>query len=190
MDEFAAAWEEYQRLGARGRDWEGWSALFTDDATYVEHVLGRFHGASGIRQFIFDAMDPVRPMTFSIDWAILDEPHVAFNIWNHMPDPSGNGNHYSFSNLSLITYAGDGKWNWEEDFYAPKDPGKVVGRWMKAGGTNDMPPDPSIVHTSLVAAPSDDDREGVQRMVADWRAGQARYTDDAEVWQHGGERTP
>src|SRR5829696_7451304 len=85
VEELARAWDEYLRLGAQTRDWEAWSALFTDDATYVEHVLGRFRGADGIRAFILDAMDLVRPMTFSLDWAILQPPHVGFDMWNHMP---------------------------------------------------------------------------------------------------------
>src|SRR4051794_13341435 len=190
VDELARAWNDYLRLGARARDWDAWSALFTDDATYVEHVLGTFRGAAGVRAFIIDAMGPVRPMTFSLDWAILQPPHVAFDMWNHMPDPAGSGTMYSFSNLSLITYAGDGKWNWEEDFYAPKDPGRVIGRWYQAGGDNDMAPDPTISHSSLVEAPTADDPDGVQRMIDAWVSGAPCYADEAMIWTHGEERLP
>jgi len=107
-----------------------------------------------------------------------------------MPDPAGSGAMYSFSNLSLITYAGRGKWNWEEDFYAPKDPGHVVRRWYEAGGHNDMPPDPKISHVSLVEPWPADDRDGVQTMIAAWLSGDPRYTDDATIWTHGEGRVP
>ena len=120
IGEMGCAWEEFLRLGARGRDWPAWAALFTDDATYVEHCIGRFHGAAGVLAFILEAMKPVAPMTFSLDWAILQPPYVAFDIWNHLPDP-GDGQRYSFSNLTLLEYAGNGRWKLEEDFYAPRD---------------------------------------------------------------------
>jgi hypothetical protein len=184
VDEMEAAWEEFQRLGARGRDWPAWANLFTDDALYIEHCIGRFHGSSGVLAFILDAMEPVAPMTFSVDWAIIDPPYLAFDIWNHMPDP-GDGQRYSFSNLTVLEYAGGGKWRLEEDFYSPKDSGRAVMRWFRAGGTPDMPPDPGITHTSLVAEPTTDDRDGVAAMVASWRTGQPRYSDGAEVWVHG-----
>jgi len=183
-EEVQTAFEEYQRLGAFGRDWPAWAALFTDDAEYVEHVIGRFHGASGILEFILDAMKPVEPMTFSFDWVIIDPPFIAFDIWNHMP-MLGDGVQYSFSNLTLVEYAGDGKWKLEEDFYAPKDAGRVVSKWFKAGGTADMAPDPSITHVSLTPEPSGDDSQGVATMVDAWLAGTPRYADGAVVWQHG-----
>ncbi len=187
--ELAEAFEEFQRLGARGRDWPAWSALFTDDATYIEHCMGRFRGADGVKAFIVEAMKPVAPMTFSVDWAILQPPYVAFNIWNHMPDPNGSGLRYSFSNLSLLIYAGHGKWSWEEDFYAPNDSADTVIEWYKAGGRPDMPADPKIVHQSLVESPTDDDPAGVTVMVERWLAGAPVYTDHAEVWCHGIGRT-
>jgi len=185
MTELAAAFEEFQRLGARGRDWPAWSALFTDDATYIEHCIGRFRGGAGVLAFMEKSMPPVAPMTFSVDWAILQPPYVAFNIWNHMPDPTGTGARYSFSNLSLLIYAGNGRWRWEEDFYAPNDSSGTVIEWYKAGGRPDMPADPSITHVSAAPEPVHDDPEGVARMVEAWQSGSPRYTDDAEVWRHG-----
>ena len=178
------AWAEYQRLGALARDWPAWAALFTDDALYVEHVIGRFHGPDDILAFILDAMKPVAPMTFSFDWVIVEPPYVAFDIWNHLPD-LGDGEQYSFSNLTLLEYAGNGKWKLEEDFYSPKDAGRVVGKWFRAGGNAEMAADPNIVHTSYIAEPANEDPDGVSAMVDAWRAGAPRYTGGAEVWQHG-----
>jgi hypothetical protein len=182
--ELQTAWVEYQRLGAQGRDWPAWAALFTDDATYVEHCMGRFEGAAAIREWILSAMDPVACMTFSVDWAILQPPHIAFNIWNHMPDPAGGDARYSFSNLTLLTYAGNGKWNWEEDFYAPDGAGKTVTAWFRAGGKPTMPANPEITHVSLTASPDFDDPQGVTEMVRAWRVGSPIYARDAVVWDH------
>lgn len=184
IDELRTAFVEYQRLGALGRDWPAWAALFTDDATYVEHCMGKFHGAQAIREWILSAMDPVACMTFSFDWAILQPPHIAFNVWNHMPDPTGGDGRYSFSNLTLITYAGNGKWNWEEDFYAPKGAGKTVSAWYRAGGQPTMAANPSITHVSLTPEPTTEDSNGVVAMVRAWQAGAPVYAADAHVWDH------
>ena len=189
IGEMSCAWEEFLRLGARGRDWPAWAALFTDDATYVEHCIGRFHGAAGVLAFILEAMKPVAPMTFSLDWAIIQPPYVAFDIWNHMPDP-GDGQRYSFSNLTLLEYAGNGRWKLEEDFYAPRDSGRAVTRWFKAGGAVDMAPDPGITHISLTEAPTIEDPDGVRAMVAAWQSGAPHYTGDGEIFQHGVGRIP
>jgi hypothetical protein len=189
-DEVERAWERFQDLGARGRDWPAWAALFTDDATYIEHCLGRFSGAGRIREWILHAMDPVACMTFSVEWAIIQPPYVAINIWNHLPDPAGEGTRYSFSNLSLLIYAGDGKWSWEEDFYAPAHSTKTVVGWYGAGGKPAMDADPSITHVSLGSDPAADDPAGVAAMVEAWRAGEPRYTGSAVVWDHAIDPVP
>ena len=188
--EMSAAWEEFQRRGARGRDWPAWSALFTDDATYIEHCLGRFHGADEIHRWILSAMEPVAPMTFSVDWAILQPPYLAFNIWNHMPDPAGGDTRYSFSNLSLLIYAGNGKWSWEEDFYAPDSAGNTVMSWYRAGGTPSMAANPAITHVSMTPEPTMSDPAGVADMVRAWQSGSPRYTTTATVWDHATGRVP
>ena len=182
IEEVTTAFAEFQRLGAQNRDWPAWAATFTDDAVYTEHCLGQFHGADGIRDWLVKQMEPVAPMTFSLDWQIVSPPHVAFNIWNHMPDPAGGDTMYSFCNMSLMTYAGHGKWCAEEDFYSPKGSADTVTAWYMAGGKPSMSPNPAINHTSLVPAPTGDDPVGVSRMVELWLAGTPEYGSEAKVW--------
>jgi hypothetical protein len=153
-DAVAAAFAEFLRRGAHGRDWPAWSSLFTDDAVYTEHCLGQFHGAEGIRAWILAAMEPVACMTFSVEWSIIDGPYVAFWIWNHVPDPTGGGRQYAFPNLSILTLADDGRWSAEEDLYDPAWSETAIIDWYRAGGTPQMDPDPSLVpHASSHPAP-------------------------------------
>ncbi len=142
--EIAGAFEEFLNRGARERRWADWAALFTDDARYTEHCLGSSDGQSAISAWILDAMEPFPNMTFSVDWSAIDGDRVAFWLWNHLPDPNGEDVNYGFPNLSIITYAGDGRWSAEEDFYHPKSAGSVVAAWYEAGGTVDTPADPTI----------------------------------------------
>jgi ketosteroid isomerase-like protein len=143
--EIEAAFAEFRRRGAEGRDWPAWAEVFTDDAVYIEHCLGRFEGSAGIRTWIDQAMTPVPNMTFSIDWWIIDGDRVAFFIWNHLPDPAGGEARYQFPNLSVLQYGGNGKWISEEDFYSPIDSEREVIGWFKAGGNGSLAPDPSLL---------------------------------------------
>ncbi len=146
-DEIEAAFAEFRRLGAGEHDWPGWAALFTDDALYQEHYLGTFHGRSEIQPWIVSCMADYPAMTLAIDWWQIDPDagRVAFYIWNNLPDPAGAGASYQFPNTTIIQYAGDGKWNWEADFYNPADAERVFKDWLTAGGRKRTPQDRSIV---------------------------------------------
>ena len=45
LDEVETAFRNYWQLGAVGEDWDTWcDQCFTDDVTYVEHILGSKFG--------------------------------------------------------------------------------------------------------------------------------------------------
>ncbi len=138
------AFETFLDRGARGRDWPAWAALFTDDAIYTEHCMGRFHGSAGIDTWIRSAMEPVACMTFSVEWAVVEDDFVAFWIWNHLPAPEKSTAEFCFPNLSILTRAGDAMWSAEEDFYEPAWTSCVID-WFVAGGNAAMAPDPSLL---------------------------------------------
>jgi hypothetical protein len=142
-NEIAASFAEFRRLGAEGRNWPAWAALFAPNARYIEHCMGTLDGQPAIAAWITKAMEPVACMTFSIDWVIFDGDRVAFWIWNHLPDPRGGGRPYDFGNLSILTYDGDALVG-EEDFYSANDSERTVVSWYKAGGTPTMDADPSL----------------------------------------------
>lgn len=52
---FAAYLEAGARAGASG-DWSEWPEFFTEDATYIEHHFGIFHGRNEIRDWITQTM--------------------------------------------------------------------------------------------------------------------------------------
>jgi hypothetical protein len=154
------AFEQFLDHGARGRDWPAWAGLFTDDAVYTEHCMGQFRGADSIAAWIRSAMEPVACMTFSVEWCVVEGDMLAFWIWNHLPAPAGSGDEFCFPNLSVLTYAGDGLWSAEEDFYEPAWTACVID-WFEQGGASTMNPDLSLVPRtpSHPAAP----REGAAR---------------------------
>ena len=132
--EIEQAFSEYRRRGVETYDWENWAALFTEDARYIEHFLGEFHGRDAIREWIVQTMDEYPFVSMWMDWWMIEEDRVALYIWNNLPDPTGTGKRYAFPNSTVLHYAGDGEWDYEEDFYNPADAERVWGEWFKEGG--------------------------------------------------------
>jgi ketosteroid isomerase-like protein len=131
---FAAYQEAGDRAGATG-DWSAWADHFTEDATYVEHHFGRFEGREAIRAWITETMSTFpgnRMPTFTIDWYVIDEERgwIICQVENVMDDP-GDGSLHQGANITILHYAGDGMWSYEEDVYNPVHFGTMVAAWQK-----------------------------------------------------------
>jgi hypothetical protein len=52
-------------------------------------------------------------------------------VFNRMQDP-GDGSVHEADNITLLKYAGDGQWSYEEDVYNPAEFGTMVQGWEQA----------------------------------------------------------
>lgn len=138
-EELEEAFDRYQAAalkGAQERDWSDWANLFTLDATYFEHQYGRFWGREQIRNFIERVMKPypANCMTaFPVRWYSVDEEKgwIICEVLNRMED-LGDGVIYEEPNITILKYAGDGLFSYEEDAYDRQRMGEMVVRWMTA----------------------------------------------------------
>lgn len=138
-DELEAAFTAYQERAAeagRTGDWAKWAEQFTEDAVYIEHHYGRFEGREAIRAWITECMSipPGNQMPeFPIGWYVIDEERgwIVCQVFNRMEDP-GDGSVHEEYNLTVLHYAGDGRWSYEEDVYNPLHFGRMVAGWEKA----------------------------------------------------------
>jgi ketosteroid isomerase-like protein len=136
--ELEQAFADYQAHGAeagRTGDWSRWADHFTEDASYVEHHYGRFEGREAIREWITGCMSefPGNVMPeFPVEWYIVDEERgwIVCQIWNRMADP-GDGSVHQAYNLTVLKYAGDGLWSYEEDVYNPAHFAELVTGWVE-----------------------------------------------------------
>lgn len=120
---------------ARTGDWDGFALSFTEDAEYVEHTFGTFRGREEIRAWSVQTMTsfPGRVMVgFPLAWQVVDEPtsRLICEVRNLMSDP-GDGSEHEESNLTIMTYAGDGLFNREEDIYNPLRFMRMSLRWSR-----------------------------------------------------------
>ncbi len=134
--ELEQAFSDYRAAALHGGtsgNWDRWADLFTEDATYVEHLYGRFGGREAIRRWITQTMStyPGNAMPhFPIEWYVIDEDRgwVICQVWNRMVDP-GDGSVHQAYNFTLLKYAGEGLWSYEEDIYNPAAFGTMIGGW-------------------------------------------------------------
>jgi ketosteroid isomerase-like protein len=138
-DEIEQAYAHYRataaEAGASGQ-WDAWADLFTEDAVYIEHLYGRFEGREAIRQWISSTMaEPLnREMTdFPADWWVIDEDRgwVVCAVWNRMQD-IGDGELHQAINWSLLKYAGDNQWSYEEDIYNVSEFADMIKGYLDA----------------------------------------------------------
>ncbi len=120
---------------ARSGNWDDFALSFTEDAEYVEHAFGTFRGRDEIREWSVRTMTtfPGGVMTgFPLAWQVVDvaTSRLICEVRNLMPDP-GDGSVHEESNLTIMTYAGDGLFSREEDIYNPLRFMKMSLRWAK-----------------------------------------------------------
>jgi len=136
--ELEDAFAHYQKTaleaGTSG-DWDPWADMFTEDATYIEHLFGTLGGREAIRNWISTTMSraPNDQMKyFPVEWYMIDEEKgwITMQVWNRMVDP-GDGSLHQAYNFSLLKYAGGGLWSFEEDIYNPDHFKTMVVGWLK-----------------------------------------------------------
>jgi SnoaL-like domain len=145
-EEVEAAFREYLRR-ANANDWDAWCDLFTEDVHYVDHYFGVMHGLDAVRAWMVPLMAGQPEMRFPPGWHVIAGDVVVNYNWNRWPNPDGSHEPYDdvsnmttplaawphqFPCITLDRYAGDGKFNYEENFYsAPAYLGVLQG-WQSA----------------------------------------------------------
>ena len=119
--------------GATG-DWERFGAHFTEDCVYLEHLVGEMHGRDAVLAFYRRSMVDDYPgnciVEFPVEWHVVDEERgwILFQAWSVMADP-GDGSVHRAYNFSLVKYAGDGRFHYQEDIYNPMTFAAMIGEW-------------------------------------------------------------
>jgi hypothetical protein len=126
------AWAVYQRYALSG-NWQAWADLFTEDAVYLEHEYGTYYGREAIREWITATMGQAGDMTFPVEWHMVEEDRVVWYTWNQFPQlPGRASSDFQFATISILRYAGNGKWSSQEDIYNAKEAEVVLTEYLQA----------------------------------------------------------
>ena len=77
---------------------------------------------------------PASEMTaFPVSWYSIDQDKgwIICEVMNRMRD-LGNGSIYQEPNITILHYAGEGLFSYEEDAYNPANMGTTIGAWIAA----------------------------------------------------------
>ena len=70
-------------------------------------------------------------MEFPPSYALIDGNRVSTLIPNILPAPEGDDGYYGFDVNTILHYAGDGRWSYEEDAYNPMNFMPMVQDYIK-----------------------------------------------------------
>jgi hypothetical protein len=132
-----AAFRTYYMTGPLLEDWVSWAHLFTDDAVYREHFWGTFRGPDEIQTWMESVLAAVPQMYAPLKWYVIDGDRVVYEIENRCDNPEPGGDPIGFPSVQVITYAGDGKWASEEDWWVLPEARKAAEAYAAAAKAHD-----------------------------------------------------
>jgi len=147
-DEVEAAVAQYlavrERMDRGEGGWDEMADLFTDDATYIDPAWGLIEGNDAIRAFMSESMAGLEDWLFPIEWVAIDGDHVVVKWTQRLPGQRADGSHYDNSGVSLLTYAGGGRFSRSEDHLNMLHVYEVIGEsgWRPGAGFSNPPEHP------------------------------------------------
>jgi hypothetical protein len=137
-DEMEEAFRSYWQAGAVGERWDDWADRFTEDAEYVEHVLGNLHGREAIRAWIKPIMAQYGELYTAYEWHVIDPAsgRAVVYMQNRRDHPRGRGS-IDFPGVTILEYGGRGLWRREEDFWAVPRAQAAAKEYAEACATHD-----------------------------------------------------
>ncbi len=123
---------------------EPWSSLaefFTEDAVFVDPAWGRIEGIEAIRRFLDESMAGLEDWSFPEEWSVIEGNRVVSFWWNRLGGRREDGSPYQAPGISVMLYAGDGRFCYEMDLLNMTHVGEIMKEsgW-KPGPGFQMPP--------------------------------------------------
>jgi ketosteroid isomerase-like protein len=118
-EEIEAAYARYletrRRVEAGELGWDALADFFTDDATFIDPAWGRVEGIDAIRRFLVESMAGLEDWSFPHEWTAVEGDRLVAKWWNRLPGQRPDGSCFEAPGVSIMVYAGDGRFHYEED---------------------------------------------------------------------------
>ncbi len=123
--------------------WDALAEFFTEDATYIDPAWGRIEGIENIKKFLVESMTGLEDWRFPREFTAVDGDRIISGWQNRLPGSRPDGSHYQALGVSVLIYAGNGKFSYDEDILNMAHVYELIGEsgWQPGPGLN-MPPQP------------------------------------------------
>ena len=98
-------------------DWEHWPNHLTEDVLYVERIFGTMRGRDEVRAWITTLMAVRADVHGVLNWYMVKGDRVVLDMTNRYYHPDPSQPPIDFAGLTVLEYAGDGLFGYEEDYW-------------------------------------------------------------------------
>jgi hypothetical protein len=130
--EVVSAFQAFWTTGSTNEDWVHWVDHLTPDVEYVERQLGTMQGRDAVRTWITELMAVSADVHAVLNWYIVAGDRVVFDMWNRYFHPDPTKPPIDFAGLTVLTYAGDGLFKREEDYWDQATARTAFVEWTAA----------------------------------------------------------
>jgi hypothetical protein len=130
--EVHAAFRAHWMTGSVDENWAAWPDRLTEDVRYREHFYGDMHGREAVRAWIVGLMAQRTDVHAVLDWYIVSGHRLVLNMQNRYYNPDPAGEPFDFPGLTILEYAGDGLFGYQEDYWSQRLAKVAYTSWAAA----------------------------------------------------------
>jgi hypothetical protein len=119
-EEVEAAFRLHWTLGSVDENWAAWPDRLTEDVEYIEHVYGEMSGREAVRTWITGLMAERSDVHAVLDWYVISGRRLVLSMTNRYYNPDPAGAAFDFPGLTVLGYAGDGLFGYQEDYWSQR----------------------------------------------------------------------
>jgi hypothetical protein len=132
VGEVEQAFHRILTTGITDEDWFAWTECLTEDVLYVERLFGTMRGRAAVRAWITELMTARADVHGVLNWYVVSGDRVVFDMTNRIYHPNPDQPPFDFAGLTVLQYAGDGLFGYEEDYWDAKTSEVVFRDYLRA----------------------------------------------------------
>lgn len=113
LETYRAYVAQRERIQAGEAGWDTLGQYFTDDAVFIDPAWGRVEGIDAVREFLEESMVGLDDWRFPEQWTMVDGDRIVTMFDQIIP--GADGTEYRQAGISVLYYAGGGKFSYEMD---------------------------------------------------------------------------
>jgi hypothetical protein len=126
------AFHQIWTTGIIEEDWEHWPDHLTEDVLYVERIFGTMHGRDEVRAWITTLMAVRADVHGVLNWYMVKGDRVVLDMTNRYYHPVPGEKPIDFAGLTVLEYAGNGLFGYEEDYWDTNGSRTAYETWSVA----------------------------------------------------------